>query len=54
MEKREIKLNDGRYLIFYTFGRESEAAASSDASVSGARPESQPEVKAESEEERSV
>ena len=53
MEKREIKLNDGRYLIFYTFEAE-KAESPSDISVEGARPESQPKVKPESEEERSV
>lgn len=47
MEKRQITLADGRYLIFYTFEDE---RVEEQPEVSG----KEPDVKAEAEEERSV
>ena len=51
MEKRQIKMEDGRYLIFYTFA---ESAAPSGTGVEVDQRESEPEAKPEAEEERSV
>jgi hypothetical protein len=48
MNRRRIELEDGRYLIFYTFNEEPTPNASDD----DARPE--PEAEPEAEEERSV
>ena len=51
MEKRQITLTDGRYLIFYTFEDEPVAApVKEQREVTGG----EPEVKAEAEEERGV
>ena len=50
MEKREVRLEDGRYLIFYTFD-EKPAMPASDEGVAG-RPE--PRAEPEAEDERSV
>jgi hypothetical protein len=51
MHKRRTTLEDGRYLIYYTFGDEADSSAGE-----GAGRESKPEPKAEAEaaEERSV
>jgi hypothetical protein len=55
MDKRQITMQDGRYLIFYTFP---EKAASSPSNVEenqqGSAAEREPEAKPEAREERSV
>lgn len=57
MNKREIKMQDGRYLIFYTFAPR-QSAAHDERNVTenpvGAAKESEPAAKPEAEEERSV
>lgn len=57
MEKRQIKMQDGRYLIFYTFAQ-TEATAQNEMkateSLTDAAPENEPVAKPEAEEERSV
>ena len=55
MEKRRIKMQDGRYLIFYTFADERamprpRASEKQDEAVNNREPEAKPEA----EEERSV
>jgi len=56
MQRRQITLEDGRYLIFYTF--EGEAVLSPPAAVAeaaGTPPQhAEPEARPEAEEERSV
>jgi hypothetical protein len=57
MEKRQIKMQDGRYLIFYTFADAPPPSAAGEsgpgAQANGAAKE-QPEAMPEAEEERSV
>jgi hypothetical protein len=53
MEKRQIKMPDGRYLIFYTFGNE-HAPSNAKANQEAAASDSEPEAKPEAEEERRV
>jgi hypothetical protein len=55
MEKRQIRMQDGRYLIFYTFP-ETLAPSAVDAKENqeGSTAEREPEAKPEAEEERSV
>lgn len=50
MEKREVRLEDGRYLIFYTFDEKSVMLASGEADA----PRPEPEAEPEAEDERSV
>ena len=50
MEKREVKLEDGRYLIFYTFDEEPATPATE--RTAARRPE--PQAEPEAEDERSV
>ena len=54
MEKRQVTMHDGRYLIFYTF--EDMPAPSEDGAENddGKAAERQPEAKPEAEEERRV
>ena len=56
MEKRQIRMQDGRYLIFYTFADVAAAPSGMDAEENdeGNAVERQPVVKPEAEEERSV
>jgi hypothetical protein len=56
MEKRQIRMEDGRYLIFYTFAPSGAAPNEMDAAenLEGAARDSEPAVKPEAEEERSV
>jgi hypothetical protein len=51
MQRRQITLSDGRYLIFYTFGDED--AKRSSPVEAGEKP-SEPKAVAEAEEERGV
>jgi hypothetical protein len=51
MHKRRTTLEDGRYLIYYTFGDEADGARRG-AEVVGSKPEA--EAKPEAEEERGV
>jgi hypothetical protein len=57
MEKRQIKMQDGRYLIFYTFAQKSATAQNetiaTEDSVDAAK-DSEPVAKPVAEEERSV
>ena len=54
MEKRQIKMDDGRYLIFYTF-TDTPAPPRADAEENhGETAERQPRAKPEAEEERRV
>ena len=48
MHRRRITLKDGRYMIFYTFGDETAAAAAPAPSVE-ALPEAEPQNEAEDE-----
>ncbi len=50
MQRRQIRLADGRYLIFYTFGERAPAKDEGDARAA----ESAPAPHAEAEEERRV
>ncbi|HZG54716.1 MAG TPA: hypothetical protein VEZ40_21615 [Pyrinomonadaceae bacterium] len=55
MQRRQITLEDGRYLIFYTFDEETNASSTSDeetAADSGRRAE--PEAEPQATEERRV
>ncbi len=58
MQRRQITLEDGRYLIFYTFTDEGSAASADEADVSAettvALSREQPEVQPVAEEERGV
>jgi hypothetical protein len=55
MEKRQIKMDDGRYLIFYTFTDDAVAPLRADAEENhGETAERQPRAKPEAEEERRV
>jgi hypothetical protein len=55
MEKRQIRMQDGRYLIFYTFPNElAPSGANAKQHQQGNIAERQPEAKTEAEEERSV
>lgn len=58
MRKRQVTLEDGRYLIFYEFGEaRSESSLSSSADEGAAaenEPRGEPEAKPVAEEERSV
>jgi len=58
MQRRQITLEDGRYLIFYTFTDEGSAASADDAEASAgttaAPSREQPEVQPVAEEERRV
>lgn len=44
MEKREVKLEDGRYLIYYTFDDEPETRADVDTVASRREPKAEPEA----------
>lgn len=50
MQKRQIKMQDGRYLIFYTFEDELHRAEEQQGNVA----EDEPQAKPEATEERSV
>jgi hypothetical protein len=55
MEKRQIKMEDGRYLIFYTFTDEEAAPLRSDVEENRSEAaEGKPRAKPEAEEERRV
>jgi hypothetical protein len=55
MEKRQIRMHDGRYLIFYTFAGEASPSRSDDEKdAPGEMAERQPDAKPEAEEERRV
>jgi hypothetical protein len=55
MEKRETRMQDGRYLIFYTFPEQAApVAADVEENKEGSVMKSEPEAKSEAEEERSV
>ena len=55
MEKRQIKMGDGRYLIFYTFTDDEASPLRSDIEENREETvESQPRAKPEAEEERRV
>jgi hypothetical protein len=55
MEKRQIRMQDGRYLIFYTFPDDlASSGADAEQDQQGSIVERQPETKTEAEEERSV
>lgn len=55
MEKRQIRMQDGRYLIFYTFAEKATPSAmDAEENKQGNTAEREPEVKPEAEEERSV
>jgi hypothetical protein len=51
MQRRQITLSDGRYLIFYTFGDEDAKRSSP---VEAEEKPSEPKAAAEAEEERGV
>jgi hypothetical protein len=53
MEKRQIRMQDGRYLIFYTFPDEGSAPHAGEAREND-EAKDEPAVKPEAEEERSV
>jgi hypothetical protein len=50
MNRRQIEMEDGRYLIFYTFDDEPAPTANDDPEVGRPEPQAEPEA----EEERSV
>lgn len=50
MQKREVKLEDGRYLIYYTFDEKPAPQASAGAGA----PRPEPKAEPEAEDERSV
>jgi hypothetical protein len=52
MQRRQITLEDGRYLIFYTFDGAQTADAPEPPRAAGRKPEPQPQ--SEAEEERDV
>jgi hypothetical protein len=54
MEKRQIRMQDGRYLIFYTFAEKPPAPSRSDKQRGESRAERQVDAKPEAEEERGV
>ena len=55
MEKRQIKMHDGRYLIFYTFTDDEPSPLRADVEENhGETAERQPGAKPEAEEERRV
>jgi hypothetical protein len=54
MEKRQIRMQDGRYLIFYTFTDEGDASPHADAVRESDKTKEEPSVKPEAEEERGV
>lgn len=54
MEKRQIKMEDGRYLIFYTFTDEPEPLRADVEENRGETADKQPRAKPEAEEERRV
>ena len=59
MEKRQIRMQDGRYLIFYTFAPKDAATNTTEGTSAAVNPEdaakeNEPVAKPESEEERSV
>ena len=55
MEKRQIKMEDGRYLIFYTFTDDEASPLRADVEENhGKTAEGQPHPKPEAEEERRV
>ena len=59
MEKRQIRMQDGRYLIFYTFAQRDAATApphktEAAENLKNAASEGEPVAKPEAEEERSV
>jgi hypothetical protein len=58
MQRRQITLEDGRYLIFYTFDEKTDAAAKSDESARAAESSEQrraePDAEPQATEERRV
>ncbi|HLL71727.1 MAG TPA: hypothetical protein VK363_09860 [Pyrinomonadaceae bacterium] len=59
MQQRQITLEDGRYLVFYTFDEETAASSNSDAGATGAEDSSaqradEPEAEPQATEERRV
>jgi hypothetical protein len=47
MEKREVTLEDGRFLIFYTFDDEPTMPANDDAAAGRPEPQAEPEAEDE-------
>jgi hypothetical protein len=54
MEKRQIRMQDGRYLIFYTFADKAALSRADDEKDARRDVAGQPDAKPEAEEERRV
>ena len=54
MQRRQITLEDGRYLIFYTFAEEAAAAEAGEREAARTAPTAEPAAEPQATEERGV